>query len=130
LVALAFVLASSNILASELEPVNFRLTIVPEYYAVGSARFNDLAAVDAWLLANGGRVKAIDRCGSTAEAQLLAAVGRLYPPPGQVLELRTLPPTAPDCVHDGAASSDGGFVGFLKAEDYTVTDQLGRSMIP
>src|SRR5712691_2185315 len=52
-IALAFVLASSDLLASELDPVdaNLRLTIVPEYYAVGSARFNDLAAVDAWLLA-------------------------------------------------------------------------------
>jgi hypothetical protein len=131
-IALAFVLASSDLLASELDPVdaNLRLTIVPEYYAVGSARFNDLAAVDAWLLAKGGRVKAIDRCASTDEAQLLAAVRRLYPPPGQVLELRTLPSNAPDCVHDGAASNDAGFVGFLKAEDYTATDEFGRSMVP
>ena len=132
LVAVAFVLASSNALASEPDQAdaNIRLTIVPEYYAVGSARFNDLDAVHAWLHANGSRVGAIDRCASTGEAQLLAAIGMLVPPPGEALELRTLPPTAPDCVHDREGSEDDGIIGFPSPEDYAATDEFGRSVIP
>jgi hypothetical protein len=132
LIAVAFVLASSSALASEPDQAdaNIRLTIVPEYYAVGSAHFNDLDAVQAWLHANGSRVEAIDRCASTGEAQLLAAIGMLVPPPGEVLELRTLPSTAPDCVRDREGTEDGGIIGFPGAEDYAATDEFGRSVIP
>jgi hypothetical protein len=78
------------------------------------------------LLAS-GRGAAIDRCASSGEAQLLAAVGRLYPAPGQVLELRTLPPDSRECLREGAASHD---VGFLETEEYLKTDEFGRGMIP
>jgi hypothetical protein len=132
LVGLAFVLAASNNLASELDRAgpNLRLTIVPEYYVVGTARFNNVASVQAWLLFKRSRVWAIDRCESTAEPRLLAAVERLYPPPGEVLELRTLPAAARDCTRDWTAPNRGEVAGFLREEDYMATDEMGRSLIP
>jgi len=130
--ALAFVFTSSNVVAADVGAADstLRLTVASTYYALGSTRFNDLAAMDAWLLANRGRVGTIERCDSSGEPQILAAVGRLYPAPGQVLELRTLPSSAPDCMADGSAAKDATFVGFLRSEDYTATDEYGRSMIP
>jgi hypothetical protein len=132
LVGLAFVLAASNSLASELDRAdpNLRLTIVPEYYVVGNARFKNVASVQAWLLLKRSRVGAIDRCESTTEPRLLAAVERLYPPPGEVLELRTLSPAAPDCTRDWTVPNSGEVSGFLREEDYMATDEMGRSLIP
>jgi hypothetical protein len=132
LVGLAFVLAASNSLASELDRAgpNLRLTIVPEYYVVGNARFNNVASVETWLLFKRSRVGAIDRCESTTEPRLLAAVERLYPPPGEVLELRTLPAAARDCTRDWTAPNSGEVAGFLREEDYLATDEMGRSLIP
>lgn len=132
LVGLAFVFVMSSTLASEPDRVdeNLRLTIAPEYYVVGTARFNNVASVQAWLAYKRSRVGAIDRCASTAEPRLLAAVERLYPRPGEVLELRSLPPAAPDCTRDAAASNGGEVKGFLREEDYFATDESGRSLIP
>ena len=132
LVSLVFVFAASNNLASELDRAgpNLKLTIVPEYYVVGTARFDNVASVQAWLLFKRSRVGAIDRCESTTEPRLLAAVERLYPPPGDVLELRTLPAAARDCTRDWAASNSGEVAGFLREEEYMATDEIGRSLIP
>jgi hypothetical protein len=132
LVGLAFVLATTSTLASEPDRVdeNLRLTIAPEYYVVDTARFKNVASVQAWLLYKRSRVGAIDRCASTAEPRLLAAVERLYPRPGEVLELRSLPPAAPGCTRDWAVSNSGEVNGFLREEDYFETDESGRSLIP
>jgi len=132
LLGLAFVLATSNTLASEADRVDdsVRLIVAPEYYVVGTARFKNVASVQAWLLYKRSRVGAIDRCASTAGPRLLAAVERLYPPSGEALELRSLPSAAPDCTRDWAASNGDDVNGSLREEDYFVTDESGRSLIP
>ena len=132
LVGLAFVFSMRSTLAAEPDrtDANLRLTIAPEYYVVGTARFNNVASVQAWLVYKRTRVGAIDRCASTAEPRLLSALERLYPRPGEVLELRSLPPDAPDCTRDAAASNGGGVKGFLREEDYFATDESGHSLIP
>jgi hypothetical protein len=99
-------------------------------YAVESAQFSDLAGVDAWLRTRNVRVVAIDRCASTTAPQLLAAVERFYPATAGVLEIRTLPAEATQCARDVAPTTRSGWVGFMREEDYKVTDESGRSMIP
>jgi hypothetical protein len=132
LIGLAFAMAACTTLASESDRVgqSVGLTIAPDYYAVGTARFDNVPSVKAWLTFKRSRVGAIYRCASTPEPRLLAAVERLYPPPGEVLELRTLPLAAPDCTRDWAESNRGEVDGFLKDEDYLATDEFGRSLIP
>ena len=115
-------------LASNASEVH--LTMVGGHYAVANAQFNDLAGVDAWLGTRNVRVVAIDRCASTNAPQLLAAVERFYPLTAGVLEIRTLPAEATQCAHDATAATMSGWAGFMREEDYKVTDESGRSMIP
>ena len=130
-VALALIAANA---ARAAEPVSLapevHLTMVGGHYAVESTQFNDLAGVDAWLRTRNVRVVAIDRCVSTTAPQLLAAVERFYPATAGVLEIRTLPAEATQCAHDAAPTTKSGWVGFMREEDYKVTDESGRSIIP
>jgi len=105
-----------------------RLTMLSTQYVVGAARFDDLAGVDAWLRTRDARVVAIDRCEAAATPQLLAAVQRFYPQQGSALEIRALPPGAAACKDAGIASL--AFVAILRHEDYTATDERGRSIMP
>ena len=130
-IALALIAANA---AGAAEPVSatseVHLTLVSGSYAVESSQFNDLAGVDAWLRTRNFRVVAIDRCVSTTAPQLLAAVERFYPSAAGVLEIRTLPADATQCAHDAAPTPKSGWVGFMREEDYKVTDESGRSMVP
>jgi hypothetical protein len=104
--------------------------MVAGHYAVESTRFEDLSGVDVWLRTPNVHVVAIDRCVSTKAPQLLAAVERFYPLAAGVLEIRALPPEATQCAPDAAPKTEGGWAGFMREEDYTVTDEMGRSIIP
>lgn len=131
--ALALALIGANAMgAAELVATasEVHLTMVGGHYAVQSTRFDDLAGVDAWLRTRNVRVVAIDRCVSTTASQLLAAVERFYPSMAGVLEIRTLPAEATQCAYDAAPTTKGGWVGFMREEDYKVTDESGRSIIP
>jgi hypothetical protein len=107
-----------------------RVTLVAGYYAIGAAQFADIAGVESWLRARDGRVVAIERCASADTPQLVAAVARLDSYTRDSLEVLKLQSGTPACASAALPSPSAGFVGFLRAEDYTVTDAEGRSAIP
>ena len=124
------VLAATGTQAAEpaASSSDVRVTLVANHYAIGSAQFSDIAGVESWLRARDGRVVAIERCASAGTPQLVAAVARLDSYTRDSVQVLKLQSGAPGCA--APAPAIGSFVGFLRAEDYTVTDAEGRSAIP
>ncbi len=105
-----------------------RLTVAAAHYAVGTTHFDNVASVAGWLQSHDRRVVAIERCASAGAPRVLAAVERFYPAERSTVELRTAEASASACAP--RLSNPRDLIGFLRAEDYLVTDEAGHSALP
>jgi len=119
--------ASAEVAAA---PPDYRLTIVPGQYVIGSLHSADIARVEAWLHTGDRHLVAIDLCASATTPQLLAAVEKLEPYTSDVLEIRKMTSNTPACTQNDPASEDGDVRGFLRDADYMATDEFGHGLIP
>ncbi len=105
-----------------------RLTVAAAHYAVGTTKFDNIASVAGWLQSHDRRVVAIERCASAGAPRVLAAVERFYPAEQSAVELRTAEASTSACAP--RLSSPQDLIGFLRPEDYLVTDEAGHSALP
>lgn len=105
-----------------------RLTVAAAHYAVGTTNFDNIASVAGWLQSHDRRVVAIERCASAGAPRVLAAVERFYPAEQSAVELRTAEASASACAPRLSSAQD--LIGFLRPEDYLVTDETGHSALP
>ena len=131
-IAAVAVFATTGASAAEVAPapLDYRLTIIPGQYVIGSLRSADIARVEAWLHTGDGHLVAIDLCASATAPQLLTAVEKLEPYTSDVLEIRKMTANTPACSQNDPAAEDGDVRGFLRDADYMATDEFGHGLIP
>jgi hypothetical protein len=131
-IAAVAVFATTGASAVELAavPLDYRLTIIPGQYVIGSLHSADIARVEAWLRKGDRHLVAIDLCASATTPQLLTAVEKLEPYTSDVLEIRKMTSNAAGCTQNDAASADGDVHGFLRDVDYMEIDEFGYGLIP
>lgn len=132
LIAAVAVLGATGVSATEVAATShdYRLTITPMLYVIGSLHSADITRVEAWLRKGDKHLVAIDRCASATAPQLLTAVDKLEPYTSDVLEIRKLALNTPGCAPDDPAAAGRDLQGFLRDVDYMETDEFGRSLIP
>jgi len=116
-------LTSIAAVAADTAPV--RLTMLSDRYVVGTQALPDLAAVDRWTREHTLRVTAIDRCPSATTHRFLATVERYATFGAEAIEVRSVPAGVAGCTDETSS-----LAGWLRAQDYTQTDENGRSIMP
>jgi len=120
--------------AIDAEPeVALRVKVLPDHYAVGGARFSDVAALEAWVRPTGARVLQLDSCGQDSTKQLLAAVERLHHVYARGLEIRTLAagePGCPEAIAEPTIWARDAVGQLPAASEYDARDAHGRGVMP
>lgn len=131
-IAAVAIFATAGVSAVELPeaPLDYRLTIFPGQYVIGSLHSADIERIEAWLRKGDRHLVAIDHCAAATTPQLLTAVERLEPYTSDVLEIRKMTSNTTGCARNNPASADGDVHGFLRDVDYMETDEFGRGLIP